>query len=172
MHVCSLSSLVCCTFSMLVVWNSWSVGGSHTFHLWIFRFERRWRVQRSAISIVNCRIPWADENFSVYYGLGIFLRTCVFQWLYRIASINITADKILHSIGFANPYMLPFPCECYVRHILDIAIVFRSAYKFLSRWSWSYLRPCGYLHRGLSVRLWSAKQCHEVGFANSLNLSI
>ena len=52
---------------------------SYIFQRWMFRFEQRWRVQRSAISIVNCRIPWADRVLNTCCAFGIYLKVCLLQ---------------------------------------------------------------------------------------------
>ena len=60
----------------------------YNFQWWMSRFERRWRAQRSAISIVNCRIPWADRDLNTYCAFGISLKAYVLQCLF-ILILNI-----------------------------------------------------------------------------------
>ena len=51
----------------------------YNFQRWMSRFDQRWRAQRSAISIVNCRIPWTDRNLNAYCAFGISLTACLLQ---------------------------------------------------------------------------------------------
>ncbi len=52
---------------------------TYNFQRWMSRFEWRWRAQRSAISIVNCRIPWTDRNLNAYCAFGKSLKACLLQ---------------------------------------------------------------------------------------------
>ena len=64
------------------------------------RFEQRWRAQRSAISIVNCRIPWADSVLNTCCAFGTYLKVCLLQCslhcfnnCLRSATVSFCASK-------------------------------------------------------------------------------
>ena len=75
-----------------VIWQS--PCAAHNFQRWMSRFEQRWRAQRSAISIVNCRIPWADRVLNTYCTFGISLKVCLLQCLRYIASTITYVDRV------------------------------------------------------------------------------
>ena len=68
--------------------------GVYNFQRWMSRFEQRWRVQRSAISIVNCRFPWANRVLNTYCTFGIFLKACVLQCLFALILTMLLHDWI------------------------------------------------------------------------------
>ena len=145
--------------------SSWKI---HKFQLWMSRFERRWRVQWSAISIVNCRIPWADRNLNAYCAFGISLKACVLQWLQFAASAIAATHKISFYCGslFLKPCRVPFgysPEGCdWQGRCVSVSL------QVVLSWSWPCLPHCGSCCREVDV----AKTCHEIRLANSLNLSI
>ena len=53
----------------------------YNFQRWMSWLEHRWRAQRSAISILNCRIPWTNRNLNAYCAFGISLKACLLQCL-------------------------------------------------------------------------------------------
>ena len=55
---------------------------SYNLQRWMSRLEQRWRAQRSAISIVNCRIPWIDRNLNAYCTLGISWECACFSVIF------------------------------------------------------------------------------------------
>ena len=54
------------------------------------RFDQRWRAQRSAISIVNCRIPWTDRDLNAYCAFGISPKACLLQCLCFVVPAAVT----------------------------------------------------------------------------------
>ena len=53
----SNSNLCCCP--ALVKWNCWWYINNNC-QWWMFWLLKRWRAQRTVVSIVNCRIPWTN----------------------------------------------------------------------------------------------------------------
>ena len=83
LQTCPFPSLASC-MQVYAASSSYIYWGVYNFQRWMSRFEQRWRVQRSAISIVNCRIPWADRDLNTYCAFGIFLKACVLQCLFAL----------------------------------------------------------------------------------------
>ena len=61
---------------------------AHNFQRWMSWLEHRWRAQRSAISILNCRIPWTNRNLNAYCAFGISLKACLLQCLCLLIPAN------------------------------------------------------------------------------------
>ena len=87
LQTCPLPSLTSCI--QVYAASFWYMYlGVYNFQRRMSRFEQRWRVQRSAISIVNCRFPWADRDLNTYCAFGISLKAYVLQCLF-ILLLNI-----------------------------------------------------------------------------------
>ena len=67
----------------------------YNFQRWMSRLEQRWRAQRSAISIVNCRIPWIDRNLNAYCVFGISLKACLLQCLHVVIPAVLVIFQLL-----------------------------------------------------------------------------
>ena len=68
---------------------------TYNFQRWMSRFEQRWRAQRSAISIVNCRIPWTDRDLNAYCAFGISLKACLLQCLCFVVPAALPHQALL-----------------------------------------------------------------------------
>ena len=67
----------------------------YNFQRWMSRFDQRWRAQRSAISIVNCRIPWTDRDLNAYCAFGISLKACLLQCLCFVVPAALPHQALL-----------------------------------------------------------------------------
>ena len=138
--VCSHRLFFC--MEVYVASSSYVNWGVYNFQRWMSRFEQRWRVQRSAISIVNCRIPWADRDLNTYCTFGISLKVYVLQCLLILILTCCFAFEFI--LWFAVPHTLLTLVWMYVwGHAIDKIAVCRSAYKSFCVWSWLCSRHCG-----------------------------
>ena len=141
LQACPLPSLTSCIQVYAVSFSDIYLG-VYNFQRWMSRFEQRWRVQRSAISIVNCRFPWADRDLNTYCAFGISLKAYVLQCLF-ILILNIFFVVKLF-LWLAIPHiLLTFVCIYFWGSVIDKTAVCRSACKYFCEWSWLCSRHCG-----------------------------
>ena len=140
LRTCPFPSLASC-MQVYAASSSYIYWGVYNFQRWMSRFEQRWRVQRSAISIVNCRIPWADRDLNTYCAFGISLKAYVLQCLFILTRNILFCGETVFMV-------------CCSSHSVDICVHIREGL-WLTRplcvdqlanfceWSWLCSRHCG-----------------------------
>ena len=106
----------------------------YNFQRWMSWLEQRWRAQRSAISIVNCRIPWTNRILNAYCAFGISLKACFLQCLHYIFFEEFVSLKVLLVRVFLHPNEFNQKCSC---GNCDFPRVIQFRYSFqswLSHW--------------------------------------
>ena len=113
-HFGSLSGLL----FLFIRWYFYHV--FYNFQRWMSRFEQRWRAQRSAISIVNCRIPWTDRNLNAYCAFGISLKACLLQCLCFVVPVVLPCLAYYCECSCFKMCVSPFGCWlALLKHLID-----------------------------------------------------
>ena len=112
LHTCSFPLPLHTANQIDAAYRQWQLPcAAHNFQRWMSRFEQRWRAQRSAISIVNCRIPWTDRDLNAYCAFGISLKACLLQCLFCVVSAAVAFKHA--AVRFCASRCACYLCQCF-----------------------------------------------------------